>query len=388
MDPLTMKISNRFTLWVILASATLTVMAGSMLAPVVNLVRDGLGVDPASAGLIITTHGLFVALSSPMVGILIDRIGTRKLFIFGLVLYGLAGGSGLFITSYWLLIASRAILGIGVAAIMNSITVIILNLYEGVERNKIMGWRGSANSFGSMVFPLLGGALGSLSWHLPFAVYTIGLPLGLLALITIPEAYREKDQDTKGEGSVLQIFRDIHVLLAIYGLMFLSNIILYAQAVFLPQLLETIGISSPFFISLFFTITGLSAALTSLMYGKVKSKLSYKTIVLISLALSTFGLMTISQAPGALLIAASVAIIGIGRGVIQPAIPVWVGDLIPSSYRGRIISYLMTLGYIGQFSSPILFSPVFSSLGYTGVFLVAGGICSFVFLLFLVFLRK
>jgi len=363
-------------------------MAGSMLAPVVNLVRDGLGVDPASAGLIITTHGLFVALSSPMVGILIDRIGTRKLFIFGLVLYGLAGGSGLFITSYWLLIASRAILGIGVAAIMNSITVIILNLYEGVERNKIMGWRGSANSFGSMVFPLLGGALGSLSWHLPFAVYTIGLPLGLLALITIPEAYREKDQDTKGEGSVLQIFRDIHVLLAIYGLMFLSNIILYAQAVFLPQLLETIGISSPFFISLFFTITGLSAALTSLMYGKVKSKLSYKTIVLISLALSTFGLMTISQAPGALLIAASVAIIGIGRGVIQPAIPVWVGDLIPSSYRGRIISYLMTLGYIGQFSSPILFSPVFSSLGYTGVFLVAGGICSFVFLLFLVFLRK
>jgi len=41
-----MKISGRLVLWIILASATLTVMAGSMLAPVVNLVRDGLGVDP------------------------------------------------------------------------------------------------------------------------------------------------------------------------------------------------------------------------------------------------------------------------------------------------------------------------------------------------------
>jgi len=60
MDPLTMKISNRFTLRVILASAILTVMAGSMLALVVNLVRDDLGVDPASTGLIITTHALFV----------------------------------------------------------------------------------------------------------------------------------------------------------------------------------------------------------------------------------------------------------------------------------------------------------------------------------------
>ncbi|MFC1958277.1 MFS transporter, partial [Chloroflexota bacterium] len=152
-----------------------------MLAPVVNLVRDGLGADPASAGLIITTHALFVALSSPLVGIFIDRIGTKKPFIFGLILYAIGGGSGLFINSYWLLIAGRAILGIAVAAIMSSITVIILNLYEGSERNKIMGWRGSANSFGGMLFPLIGGALGSLSWHLPFAVYLVGLPLGLLA---------------------------------------------------------------------------------------------------------------------------------------------------------------------------------------------------------------
>jgi len=363
-------------------------MAGSVLAPIVNLVRDGLGVDPASAGLILTTHALFIALSSPMVGIFIDRVGTRKLFIFGLVLYGLAGGSGLFITSYWLLIASRAILGIGVAAIMNSITVIVLNLYEGAERNKIMGWRGSANSFGGMIFPLLGGVLGSLSWHLPFAVYTIGLPLGLLALITIPEAYREKDRDTSEEGSILQIFRDNRVILAIYGLTLLSAIIHYATVVFLPQLLETIGISSPFFISLFFTITGLSAALTSLMYGKIKSKLSYKQIVLISLALNAFAIITISQALGPLLIAVSVVGIGIGRGVVGPAISVWVGELVPTSYRGRITSYLTTLRYVGQFSSPILFSPVFSLLGYTGVFLVAGGICAFVFLLFLVFLRK
>jgi len=363
-------------------------MAGSMLAPIVNLVRDGLGVDPASAGLIITTHSLFVALFSPLMGIFIDRIGTRKPFILGLVLYALAGGSGLFINSYWLLIASRAIFGISVAAIINSITVIILNLYEGSERNKIMGWRESAGSFGSMLFPLLGGALGTISWHIPFAVYLIGLPLGFLVLITIPGTYREKSQDTRKEGSVLQVFRDNHVLLAIYGLMFLFNIILYAQAVFLPQLLETIGISSPFHISLFFTIGGLSTALTSLVYVRIKSRLSYKIIVLITLALWTFGLTTISQTYAGLIIAASMAVVGIGRGVVQPAIPGWVGELVPISFRGRIVSYLTTLGYIGQFSSPILFSPVFSLLGYSGVFLVAGGICALVFLLFLVLMRQ
>ncbi|GAH96177.1 unnamed protein product [marine sediment metagenome] len=134
-----MKIFKRFTLWVLLASATLTVMTGSIIAPVLNLLRDGLGVDPASAGLIITTHALFMALFSPLIGNLIDRVGARKLFVSGLVLYGLAGGSGLFITSYWVLIVSRAILGIAVAAIATTIVVTILNLYKGVERNKVMG---------------------------------------------------------------------------------------------------------------------------------------------------------------------------------------------------------------------------------------------------------
>jgi len=85
-----MKIFKRFTLWVILASATLTVMAGSIIAPVLNLLKEELGVDPTSAGLIITTHALFMALSSPFTGNLIDRVGTRKLFVSGLILYGLA----------------------------------------------------------------------------------------------------------------------------------------------------------------------------------------------------------------------------------------------------------------------------------------------------------
>ena len=56
--------SKKLSLGVILASATLTVMAGSILAPVLNLMRDALSVTPSSVGLIITTHGLFMALFS------------------------------------------------------------------------------------------------------------------------------------------------------------------------------------------------------------------------------------------------------------------------------------------------------------------------------------
>jgi len=42
--------SKRLSLGVILTSATLTIMAGSIIAPVLNVMRDGLGIAPSSEG--------------------------------------------------------------------------------------------------------------------------------------------------------------------------------------------------------------------------------------------------------------------------------------------------------------------------------------------------
>lgn len=379
---------NKYTLWVILASATLTVMAGSIIAPVLNLIREGLGVDPASVGLIITTHGLFVALSSPVIGNVIDRIGTKKPFMIGLLLYGLAGGSGLFITSYWLLIVSRAILGIAVATMLVSITVMILNLYQETERDRIMGWRASANSFGGIIWPLVGGFLGGLSWHLPFTVYLLGIPLGFLALITIPETRKQESQNPGKDGSVLKVLKNNPILVTIYGLLFLAMTLLYTIVVFLPQRLEQIDISNPLYISLFVSTMALAAGLTSLIYGRIKSRLSYKMIVLIVLALWTVGFITISQWASGLVIAASVVLFGIGLGMLVPGLMIWVGETVAISFRGRVVSYLIAFGFIGQFLSPVIMGPVSSSLGLDGVFLVAGCICASLFLMFLLVMRK
>lgn len=376
--------TNRITLWIILGSATLTVMAGSILAPVLNLIREGLGVGTASAGLIITTHALFVALFSPLIGSIIDKIGAKKPFILGLVLYGIAGGSGLFITSYWVLIISRALLGVGVAAVLNSITVMILNLYTGEERNKIMGWRGSANTFGGIIWPLIGGILGGFSWHLPFAVYFVGIPLGFCALITVPDIYKEPKENS---SPVLKVFRETPILFVIYSLFFLAMVLVYSIVVFLPPLLGEMSISNPVYISLFIIIMSFSAGVTSFMYGRIKSILSYRMIVLLVLALWTVAFTIISQSFSGLIIAAAVALFGIGGGMISPAVMVWAGETVAVPFRGRIVSYLAAFGYIGQFMSPVIFGPI-AVKGLTLVFLAGGGVCAVLLVLGLMSTRR
>jgi ACDE family multidrug resistance protein len=200
---------RKSTLWVILASATLTVMAGSIISPVLNPMTAGLGVDPGTARIIITTHSIFIAIFSPLFGVIIDRIGPKKPFALGLVLYGLAGGSGLFINDYWLLLVSRAVLGIGTAAVFTTITLLIFDLYEqGTTRNRIMSWRASSQSVGGIIWPLLGGFVGTFSWHFPFGVYLIGVPLSLLVWLYVPEMPRVAHAPVPGrEITVFRLVR-------------------------------------------------------------------------------------------------------------------------------------------------------------------------------------
>jgi ACDE family multidrug resistance protein len=378
--------SRKFSLGVVLASATMTVMSGSIIAPVLNKMRDGLGVAPSSVGLIITTHGLFMALFSPLMGIIIDRKGVKRPYIIGLIAYGLSGGAGILINSYWVLLATRAFLGIALASIFTAIMVWILNTYEGTERDKIMGWRGSAQSLGGTIWPFIGGALGGLSWHLPFAVYMLGIPIGMLAIVAIPETrprFHQEGQPTDPTISMFKILKENPVLFIIYGLMFFTNLLLYVVVIFLPQLLESIGISSTFQIGLFLTVQALAGGITAFCYGAVRSRLSYQVIVMIAAAFWSVALASLSLGTNTPMITSSVTMFGIANGLMMPSAMVWLGSVVPPSFRGRLGSYLGTLGFIGQFLSPILFAPVLALLGLKGVFRVGAGIGAAWFLLLL-----
>jgi MFS family permease len=380
-----MAVSKKLSLGIIFASATLTIMAGSIIAPVLNLMRDGLGIAPSSVGLIITTHGLFMALFSPLMGSIIDRKGVRRPYIAALFLYGLAGGSGLLIDSFWVFLVSRACLGIGLAGVFAGINVLILNMYDGIGRDRVMGWRGTAQSFGGVIWPLIGGALGAISWRFPFAVYMVAIPIGLLAIAAVPEPIiqHRSGPNSQSSTSVLTIFRNSPVLFIIYGLIFFGNLLLYSIVVFLPQLLESFGISSTFRIGLFITAMTASAGVTAFVYGKIRSRFSYQVIVTMAVALWMLAFTTISQACGSWIVVVAVALFGVSQGLIMPTVMVWVGAVVPPSFQGRFSSYLGTFGFIGQFLSPILFAPVFMQLGFKGVFLTGAGVGAVWFVLLL-----
>ena len=85
---------------------------------------------------------------------------------------------------------------------------------------------------------------------------------------------------TPGRESLFGLIRQTPLLLVIYGLQFITNVLLYAIVVFLPYRLEEFGITNTFQIGLFLSTPTLSGGIASFMYGKTRARLSYKAIVL------------------------------------------------------------------------------------------------------------
>ena len=379
--------SEKGMLGVILASATLTVMAGALIAPVVRAMIDPLGAPIALIGLVITTHGLFAVIFSPVMGYLIDRVGRKPIYAFGLLIYGLGGGSGFFISSFLLMLVSRAFLGIGVAALVTSITTLIGDLYKaGPQRNRVMGWRSGANSFGGITYPLLGGFLGALSWNFPFAVYYVGIPLSVLSLYFIPETFtpqNQKEIKQQEARSLLTLLKGQPILLFIYGLTLLAMMFLYVIVIQIPQLLPELGLSGTAFAGIFLSINGLAAGVISLNYGRIRTHLSYSIIILLFFIAWASSFMLLALVSNTLIVALALVLAGIGHGLLLPAIYLWVTEIAPPAVRGKAVSYTTSSAYLGQFLSPVIFGSVFVVLGFSTSFLITAIIAIIILLILL-----
>ncbi|GAA1584905.1 hypothetical protein GCM10009804_46480 [Kribbella hippodromi] len=122
-----------------------------------------------------------------------DLLGARRMFALGLALFGLASLGAALATNDGVLVAARAVQGLGAALLSPaSLSLISTTFEEGATRNKALAVWGSAGSAGLAAGALLGGVLtDAWGWRSVFFVMVpIGLVVALATLRLIPAQRR------------------------------------------------------------------------------------------------------------------------------------------------------------------------------------------------------
>ena len=153
-------------------------------------IHHSIGGSIATLEWAVNSYGLTFAAGIITAAALGDRLGRRRVYVAGLVLFTVASAACALAPSASALIAARAVQGIGAAAITPLSLTILTGAFPPARRGAVIGIWGGIGGLAIAGGPLVGGAVvQGLSWHWIFWINVpIGLAAAVLSAIYLPDS--------------------------------------------------------------------------------------------------------------------------------------------------------------------------------------------------------
>jgi MFS transporter, ACDE family, multidrug resistance protein len=384
----TRKVYKDHNLHVLFGVTLMAVLGVSSITPALPEIRDAFSVTSAQVGLLITIFTLPGISLTPVLGVLSDRHGRRKILIPALLLFGIAGGLCAFARSFELLLSLRLLQGMGAAALGTLNVTVIGDIFTGHERSAALGYNASVLSIGTASYPAIGGALATLGWFYPFALAFLAVPVGLLVLFSLHNPEPHNDQRLREYfGDVFSRLSDREVL-GLLGVSLLTFIILFGpQLTFLPILMDGRFGAPSYLRGAVLSGASLTTALTSARLGALTRRINERTLLEIAFVLYAAGLALVALVPNVWLLVVPAVLFGVAQGVNLPNVFSLLNAHAPSENRGAFMATNGMSLRAGQTIGPLLMAATAGTLGLTGAYLAATALAVVALLLVITLLR-
>ncbi|WP_329285505.1 MFS transporter [Streptomyces sp. NBC_00691] len=342
--------AGRLPAALLMAGSCLPVLGAVLLAPVLPRMQDHFASVPGSAALVpivLTIPALALALLAPFAGVIVDRLGRKRLLIAATALYAVFGTAPLWLDSLHHILISRILVGIAEAAIMTACTTLIGDYYSGKLRDRYLALQTMCASASATLFFVLGGALGAANWSAPFWLYAIGLllaPVMARSLSTPLPADRGQQSDTQAVRRPFPVRRMAGIcLLTLFG-----AVVFYAVPVEMAFLLDDLGITSTGAIAGVTAVASAATVLGSVIFTRLSPRLRHHLPAVFALCAAGFLLM--GFADGLPLLVAGAVVNCIGTGMLLPSLVTRAMDRLEFADRGRGMG-LWTAAFLSASSS-------------------------------------
>ena len=161
------------------AAAALLQIDGTLITVALPSVARGLDISSASTSILLTAYFAAYALMLWPGGVLVDRLGARRVALLGLGLFALGAAAGALCTSIGALAATRVLQGAGAGLVSPAALAGAVSGFPPDRRGRALGVWGASAGVSNLLGPMLGGLLTvSLGWR---ADWWALVPLTLLA---------------------------------------------------------------------------------------------------------------------------------------------------------------------------------------------------------------
>ncbi|MBU3686557.1 MAG: MFS transporter [Mycobacteriaceae bacterium] len=167
---------------------------GTIVIVALPRMQDELGLSDAAKSWVITAYVLTFGGLLLLGGRVGDAIGHKRAFISGVGVFTIASMACGLATDGPLLIAARAVQGVGAAVAAPTGLALIATTYSvGQARNRAMAMSAAMQGIGSVMGLVVGGALTELSWRLAFLInFPIGAVIVWIAVTRLEETRHER----------------------------------------------------------------------------------------------------------------------------------------------------------------------------------------------------
>lgn len=194
-----MRATARWTLAATIIASSMTFIDGTVTNVALPALQRGMNATITDVQWVIEAYALFLGALLLVGGSLGDQIGRKRVFVAGVVIFTLGSAACGLAPTPPLLIAARALQGIGGAFLVPGSLSIITATFDGAERGRAIGTWSGFTAITTALGPVGGGWLiEHVSWR---AVFFINLPLAIVVLV-LSSRYMAESKDPSRAGRI------------------------------------------------------------------------------------------------------------------------------------------------------------------------------------------